>query len=525
MNKAAWNKAQKRTENLTNETNSLNEFIKEIDKLYEQCEYDNVLSKCNEAESRFPNHKITFWYTKALCLDNLEKNDEANACIQAILNVDPKHSGARAWLATDEFDKIFNNKVNKLNPGLIKKIEDYASKLGSNTELVNSINKMSESIGPYLNCSHSALTYQKKLQEEIEKKEKDKNYTPDFASLKGSLNDILNNKEKLDELKQLEKKAKDLRTSLPEDYTKFAKLFSFLSHLDEVESKYVPELAKICSMIGVKYEYLKFYLTMFNILKESEEEDEKETKDSKKEEVQLWNDYPPYKESPFDRSSKPLGQVLHELAYDTIEKTKLSPQRIEEYLSIEEKSIFNSLTIYKQTFSSNSTILSLINDYEKVKTYSQQWLNKNPVEIRNWADRCKGNLNNVHEAIAVMDRANSVIMGGHYLRHSQIISLLAFFDTTTQEQGKLLQISTGEGKTLIVSFFAAICALKGETVDVITSNTVLAESGVKERSKFYNLLGLTVTHNNSEKKTHCFPKVLTRLTYCMAVLAIFNLIT
>ncbi|CAF1011230.1 unnamed protein product, partial [Brachionus calyciflorus] len=54
-------------------------------------------------------------------------------------------------------------------------------------------------------------------------------------------------------------------------------------------------------------------------------------------------------------------------------------------------------------------------------------------------------------------------------------------------------------KTLIVSLFCVICALKGETVDVITSNTVLAEEGANERRQFYNLFGLSVTTNNPNR--------------------------
>jgi len=83
--------------------------------------------------------------------------------------------------------------------------------------------------------------------------------------------------------------------------------------------------------------------------------------------------------------------------------------------------------------------------------------------------------------------------------------LLIFLETNSDE-GKLLQISTGEGKTLIVSLFVAIQILKGETVDVITSNSLLAQEGVKERRKFFNLLNISVSCNNADKRDEGFDK-------------------
>ncbi len=72
------------------------------------------------------------------------------------------------------------------------------------------------------------------------------------------------------------------------------------------------------------------------------------------------------------------------------------------------------------------------------------------------------------------------------------------FLNRSREGGSIGQIQTGEGKTTIVSAIAAIKVLSGMKVDIITSNVVLAEEGAKEKAKFFNLLGITVSHNNPE---------------------------
>jgi preprotein translocase subunit SecA len=122
-------------------------------------------------------------------------------------------------------------------------------------------------------------------------------------------------------------------------------------------------------------------------------------------------------------------------------------------------------------------------------------------DIKNWADNYRGKLgkseNELCKAIAIMDRANQLITGGHRFRDTQKLAVLLFADAKGDE-GHLSQIKTGEGKTTIVSLVSALKVLQGSKVDVITSNAVLADEGVKDKENFYGLLGISVAHNNPD---------------------------
>lgn len=143
-------------------------------------------------------------------------------------------------------------------------------------------------------------------------------------------------------------------------------------------------------------------------------------------------------------------------------------------------------------------ISELERDYNIVKSfYNNKWKVESLESINRWAQRKKGHLleEEVLETIAIMDRANELTTGGHHLRDTQILSVLSFL-RAKEGKGKLCQINTGEGKTTIVSLLAVIKSLQGEKVDVITSNPVLAEEGIKDKDAFYKAFGLSVATNN-----------------------------
>lgn len=64
----------------------------------------------------------------------------------------------------------------------------------------------------------------------------------------------------------------------------------------------------------------------------------------------------------------------------------------------------------------------------------------------------------------------------------------------------LMQISTGEGKSTIIAIKAAIWALCGERVDIVTSNSLLAKRDAEDRQSFFKMLSMTIDHNGHSHK-------------------------
>ena len=74
----------------------------------------------------------------------------------------------------------------------------------------------------------------------------------------------------------------------------------------------------------------------------------------------------------------------------------------------------------------------------------------------------------------------------------QILAILILLGTTR----RLIEIKTGEGKSIIISSSTIVLGLKDLDVDIITSNEVLAEDGANENKAFYNLFNLDVDVNS-----------------------------
>ena len=118
-------------------------------------------------------------------------------------------------------------------------------------------------------------------------------------------------------------------------------------------------------------------------------------------------------------------------------------------------------------------------------------------DITSWATIAKTHPNKsspefIEETIAVIKQANKLFCG-HDLRIVQIISLLAFF--MGKDGGRLLQISTGEGKSTTAAGLGIIKALQGYKVDIVTSSQVLARRDAEEKAPLFAMLGLRTSHN------------------------------
>ena len=80
----------------------------------------------------------------------------------------------------------------------------------------------------------------------------------------------------------------------------------------------------------------------------------------------------------------------------------------------------------------------------------------------------------------------------YFPRVTQLVSLVTLLISRTSElNGCLLEISTGEGKSCIVAMLAVILALRGRSVDIVTSSPLLAIRDVEEWGGYFAKFNLS----------------------------------
>jgi len=102
------------------------------------------------------------------------------------------------------------------------------------------------------------------------------------------------------------------------------------------------------------------------------------------------------------------------------------------------------------------------------------------------------------EAFAVVREASKRVLGMRHFRVQLIGGVVL-------HQGRIAEMKTGEGKTLVATLPVYLNALEGKGVHVVTVNDYLAKRDSEWMGKVYNFLGLSVgliVHglNNSERK-------------------------
>ena len=129
---------------------------------------------------------------------------------------------------------------------------------------------------------------------------------------------------------------------------------------------------------------------------------------------------------------------------------------------------------------------------EKVLSLDSEMAAKTDAEITGMTDIFKQRLANgetlddiLPEAFAVCREASSRVLG---MKHFpvQIIGGIVL------HQGRIAEMKTGEGKTLVATLPAYLNALSGKGVHIVTVNDYLAKRDSEWMGKLYNFLGLSV---------------------------------
>ena len=147
-------------------------------------------------------------------------------------------------------------------------------------------------------------------------------------------------------------------------------------------------------------------------------------------------------------------------------------------------------------------ILPLVNATEAL---ADKFAAMSDAEMRAYTDKLKGDLANgktlddiLPEAFALVREADERVLGKRPFRVQIMGGILL-------HQGRIAEMKTGEGKTLVATLPAYLNALSGKGVHIVTVNDYLAKRDSDEMGRVYGFLGLTtglIVHgqSSSEKK-------------------------
>jgi tetratricopeptide (TPR) repeat protein len=85
------------------------------------------------------------------------------------------------------------------------------------------------------------------------------------------------------------------------------------------------------------------------------------------------------------------------------------------------------------------------------------------------------------------------------LNNPQLLALMLFIDSENSSRGRLLEIGTGEGKTIVGIAFALYLSLLGRNVDVHTSQKKLAMDASQKHQALYELFEVPMSNNCDEE--------------------------
>ena len=128
---------------------------------------------------------------------------------------------------------------------------------------------------------------------------------------------------------------------------------------------------------------------------------------------------------------------------------------------------------------------------DKIEALAPTYKNMTDEELRGVTDKLKSRLSGIEtlddilpDAFAAVREAADRVLGKRPFRVQLMGGIIL-------HQGRIAEMKTGEGKTLVATLPAYLNALKGEGVHIVTVNDYLARRDSEEMGKVYGFLGLT----------------------------------
>ena len=162
---------------------------------------------------------------------------------------------------------------------------------------------------------------------------------------------------------------------------------------------------------------------------------------------------------------------------------------------------------------SERQIKALMPIVEKIEALSERYQYMDEAELREMTNVLKARYANgeslddlLPEAFATIREADARVLGKRPYRVQLIGGILL-------HQGRIAEMKTGEGKTLVATLPAYLNAIAGNGVHIVTVNDYLARTGKDEMGRVYAYLGLTtglVVHGQSpEEKREAYAADIT----------------
>ena len=152
------------------------------------------------------------------------------------------------------------------------------------------------------------------------------------------------------------------------------------------------------------------------------------------------------------------------------------------------------MSIFNKIFKSYSEkeVKRIMPIVDKINSLEEEISKLTDEELKNKTNEFKEQLDNgktlddiLPEAFAVVREASKRVLG---LRQYDV----QFIGGMVLHQGRIAEMKTGEGKTLVAAAPVYLNALEGKGVHVVTVNDYLAKRDKEEMGKVYEFLGLTV---------------------------------
>ena len=159
--------------------------------------------------------------------------------------------------------------------------------------------------------------------------------------------------------------------------------------------------------------------------------------------------------------------------------------------------------LFKAMFASYSEkqIKKLTATVDEIEALAPRFAEMSDEELRLYTDRLKGELAQgktlddiLPEAFALVREADDRVLGKRPFRVQLMGGILL-------HQGRIAEMKTGEGKTLVATLPAYLNALSGKGVHIVTVNDYLARRDSEEMGRVYSFLGLKcglIVHGQSQ---------------------------